>query len=265
MPIEFEYTARNTPQQNHLAEIGIYVICCQGRALMSRANSPRIYRYWLFWLVTEMACALDWLTVVTVDGVMAMQIKHFADKIPDFVKNLKTFGEACVVTIAGSIKSKVNMRGVVCMMGGYCTDRAGDCYRMYDPIRNNIYETRDVVWLNRMYFDNNGEVDALPDISADAAPAQPLTQVLDKQVVLRPKKKKKKKKKSITFAIPNGEAGSVVSWVTQFRTFGAASEDDIDFEDDNNNNIGNDDNSVTGLTDYGDRAHRWRNSIRQVF
>jgi hypothetical protein len=45
MPIEFEYTARNTPQQNHLAEIGIYVICCQGRALMSRANSPRIYRY----------------------------------------------------------------------------------------------------------------------------------------------------------------------------------------------------------------------------
>jgi hypothetical protein len=35
-----------------------------------------------------MACALDWLTVVTIDGVMAMQIKHFADKIPDFVKNL---------------------------------------------------------------------------------------------------------------------------------------------------------------------------------
>jgi hypothetical protein len=34
MPIAFEYTARNTPQQNHLAEIGIYVICCRGRALM---------------------------------------------------------------------------------------------------------------------------------------------------------------------------------------------------------------------------------------
>jgi hypothetical protein len=180
-----------------------------------------------------MACALDWLTVVTIDGVMAMKIKHFADKIPDFVKHLKTFGEAGVVTIAGSVKSKVNMRGILCMMGGYCTDRAGDCYRMYDPINNNIYETRDVLWLNRMYFDNNGEVDALPDISADNN--QPLTQVPDQQVMLRPKKKKNKKK-SITFAVPNGEAGSVVSRETQFRTFGSASEDDIDFEDDNNNN-----------------------------
>jgi hypothetical protein len=132
-------------------------------------------------------------------------------------------------------------------MGGYCTDRAGDCYRMYDPIKNNIYETRDVLWLNRMYFDNNGEVDALPDISADAAPAQPLTQVPDQQVMLRPKKKKNKKKKSITFAIPNGEA-SVVSRETQFRTFGSASEDDIDFEDDNNNNS-DDSNELEVLED----------------
>jgi hypothetical protein len=76
----------------------------------------------------------------------------------------------------------------------------------------------------------------LPDISADTN--QPLTQVPDQQVMLRPNKKKKKK--SITFAVPNGEASSVVSRETQFRTFGSASEDDIDFEDDdNNNNNGN--------------------------
>jgi hypothetical protein len=88
MPIALEYTARNTPQQNHLAEIGIYVICCRGRALMPRANSPKKYRYRIFWLATETACVLDWLTVVTIDGVMAMKIKYFADKVPAFVKYL---------------------------------------------------------------------------------------------------------------------------------------------------------------------------------
>jgi hypothetical protein len=178
MPIEFEYTARNTPQQNHLAEIGIYMMCCRGRALMSRANSPKKYRYRMFWLATETACVLDWLTVVTINGVMAMKIKHFSNSIPAFVKHLRTFGEAGVVTIAGTIKKKVDMRGLLCLMGGYCTDWAGDCYKMHNLINNNVCFTRDVLWLNKMYLDKNGEIDSLPDISADSAPAAPVAQAL---------------------------------------------------------------------------------------
>ena len=119
-----------------------------------------------------MTCELDWLTVVTIDGDMGIKIKHFDDKIPDFINTLKTFGESGVFTIAGIVKSKVNMQGILCLMGGYCTDRDSDCYVMCDPIENNVYETRHELWLNRMYFDNNSEVYALPDISADAAPAQ---------------------------------------------------------------------------------------------
>ena len=41
--IDFEYTARDTPQQNHLAEIGITVICNLARAMMSRACVPQVY------------------------------------------------------------------------------------------------------------------------------------------------------------------------------------------------------------------------------
>jgi hypothetical protein len=196
MPIEFEYTARNTPQQNHLAEIGIYVICCRGRALMSTANSPEKYHYRMFWLAMETACLLDWLTVVTINGVMAMKIKHISNSIPAFVNHLRTSGEAGVVTIAGTIKKKVDIRGLLCLMGGYCTDRAGNCYKMYDPINNNVYFTRYVLWLNKMYFDKNGEINSLPDISADSAPAAPLaqalTQVPDKQADIRCTKTKKK-------------------------------------------------------------------------
>ena len=38
--IEYEITARNTPQQNHLAEIALTVIANRGRALMHNANVP---------------------------------------------------------------------------------------------------------------------------------------------------------------------------------------------------------------------------------
>jgi hypothetical protein len=71
---------------------------------MSRANSPKKYIYRMLWLATETACVLNWLMVVTINGVMAMKIKHFFDSIPVFVKHLRTFGEAGVVTIAGTIK-----------------------------------------------------------------------------------------------------------------------------------------------------------------
>jgi hypothetical protein len=93
---------------------------------MSRENSPKKYRYCMFWLATETACVLDWLIVVTINGVMAMKIKHFSNSIPVFVKYLRTFGEAGVVTIAGTIKKKVDMQGILCLMGGYCTNWAGD-------------------------------------------------------------------------------------------------------------------------------------------
>jgi hypothetical protein len=238
MPIEFEYTARNTPQQNHLAEIGIYIICCRGQALMSRANSPKKYRYRMFWLATETACVLDWLTVFTIDGVMAMKIKHISNSIPAFVNHLRTFGEAGVVTIVGTIKKKVDMRGLLCLMGGYCTDRAGDCYKMYDPINNNVYFTRDVLWLYKMYFDKNGEIDSLPDISAGSAPAAPvaqaLTQVPDKQAgIRRTETKKMSCLKAVSFPVPNGENddASIVSREQQHAAF--KTDNDIDFEVDN--------------------------------
>jgi hypothetical protein len=38
--IQPEYTARYTPQQNHLAELGFAILANRGRALMARANVP---------------------------------------------------------------------------------------------------------------------------------------------------------------------------------------------------------------------------------
>jgi hypothetical protein len=121
------------------------------------------------------------------------------------------------------------------MMGECYADRVGDCYKMYDPINNNVYLTRDVLWLNHMYFDKDGKVDSLPDVSADAAAAaSALTQVPDTQVVPQ-RTKKNSKKKSIPFSVPNGENGSIVSSVV-FKT-----ENDIDLEVDDTSEVSGDD------------------------
>jgi hypothetical protein len=111
---------------------------------------------------------------------------------------------------------------------------------MYDPINNNVYLTRDVLWLNRMYFDKNSEVNSLPDVSADAAPAA-LTQVPDAQVVPQ-RTKKNPQKKSISFSVPNGEnivVSSVVSCEKQHASF--KTKNDIDFEVDDRREVSDDD------------------------
>ena len=43
--IQFEFTARDTPQQNHYAEFGFTVLANKGRAFMHRANIPLLMRY----------------------------------------------------------------------------------------------------------------------------------------------------------------------------------------------------------------------------
>jgi hypothetical protein len=63
-PIAYEFTARDTPQQNHLAELGFAVLANRGRALMIRANVPKVTRYKLFKEAFIAATVLDALMIV---------------------------------------------------------------------------------------------------------------------------------------------------------------------------------------------------------
>ena len=64
-----EYTARNSPQQNHLAEIAIAVIGNKARAMMIASNIPMVIRYKLARKAIETATKLDGLTPITLGGV----------------------------------------------------------------------------------------------------------------------------------------------------------------------------------------------------
>ena len=88
-------------------------------------------------LAMEIACAPDWLLVIERNGVKKPKILFFGDNFSRFVPYMRTFGEAGVVTIKGVLHPKPHDPGITCMFAGYCVNREGDCYKMYDPIKNN--------------------------------------------------------------------------------------------------------------------------------
>jgi hypothetical protein len=57
--IEFEKIARDTPQQNSLAEVGLATITKRAWAMMIQANIPYKVYYWLFKDAYKTAAILD--------------------------------------------------------------------------------------------------------------------------------------------------------------------------------------------------------------
>lgn len=149
--IKVEYTARSTPQQNSLAERAFANIASRARALLNAANIPREWRWVLFPEAAQTITKLNWLQVISVDGVEKSRYEHFGQKrLPRFATHLRTWGEAGTVKIGK--KNKVDNYGTTCVFIGYSSDHDGLCYRMWNPVTRGVHDTRDVIWLMRMYF-----------------------------------------------------------------------------------------------------------------
>jgi hypothetical protein len=80
--IYYEYTDRDTPQHNHLAELGFATLGNKGRSLMVRANIPMSKRYLLFREAFKTAADLDSLVVTTIGEKKATKHEHFYGKNP---------------------------------------------------------------------------------------------------------------------------------------------------------------------------------------
>ena len=155
LDIEPEYTAVNTPQQNHLAELSFHIIANRGRALMHRANVPLNYRYELFREAFATITQLDWLAVIEIDGVNKTRYKHWSqsDNDPKFAKHLRTWGEAGTVKTRKVTTSKLEDRGTTCMLVGYALNHDAGVYRMFNPETDRVIISRDIIWLRRMFFE----------------------------------------------------------------------------------------------------------------
>jgi hypothetical protein len=149
--MQFEYTARDMPQQNHLAELGFTILGNKGRACMVTANVPMTIQYKLCPKAFKYATGTDGLQVMTINGLTLTRYKYFCGKNPKFAQHLRTWGEA------GTVKKrrkkttpKIADQGVQCMFIGYAKDHEGDCYQ--------------IIWLRRMFY---AAPEAVPEIALE--------------------------------------------------------------------------------------------------
>ena len=152
--IDFEYTARKTPQQNSLVETKFPSLAGRARAMCNHANMPRAVRYVVFPEVLVTATLYDWLVVVKVGGEMKTRVQHYKGELPNWVPHMRTVGEAGTVTIGKD--GKVGDRGVTMMLLGPASNHGGDTYRMYNEKTGKVIESRDVRFLGRMYYTKEG-------------------------------------------------------------------------------------------------------------
>jgi hypothetical protein len=95
----FIQPSRDTPQQNYSAEVGFDVLSSQGRTIVHNAKVQRKFRYLLWREEFQAATKLDGLCEVELEGVKSSRYKHWNRENPKFAANLRTWGEAGVVTL----------------------------------------------------------------------------------------------------------------------------------------------------------------------
>ena len=86
MNIDFDYTARDKPQHNYLAELGYLVLTKKRGAMMYRENVPTVMRYQILPKAFETATLWDGLVVSDIYVKKQSRYKHFFGKEPLFVK-----------------------------------------------------------------------------------------------------------------------------------------------------------------------------------
>jgi hypothetical protein len=131
--ITYEFMARDTPHQNHLAELGFAHLANYGRALMARANVPLNIRYKVLTKAFKTATLLDGLTLIEIGNQEATRYEHWCGKNPEFSEHLCTWGEVGTVKIKTNATPKIGDRGIQCMFVGYSLDHTADCYEMWNP------------------------------------------------------------------------------------------------------------------------------------
>ena len=147
MDIEFEFMARDMPQQNHLTKLGVAVLVNRERVLMARANIPVFFWYKFFKEAFKMTTLLDALMIVEINGEKKLQEEHWSGQKPKYVLNLCMWGEAGTVKVRTQMTRKLKDHVVQYMMVGYAKDHAGDVYHMWDLLTNGIHETCNIIWL----------------------------------------------------------------------------------------------------------------------
>ncbi len=102
------------------------------------------------------------LAVIEFNNQQLTRYKAADQEIPQWTKSLRSFGEAGVVKIGKN--GKLGDRRVTCIFVNYANKHSSDCYQMYNPKSGKIIKTRDIQWLNKMFFQNDIIRSEFPEI-----------------------------------------------------------------------------------------------------
>jgi len=116
------------------------------------ANIPVAYKHSLFRWFFMWCVQTDMLQVVTANGIEQTRYQHLLGRLPGWTEHMQIAGMAGYVKTHTAMTPKTSARGKKCLFVCYAEHHAGDCYVMYDPKKRSILHSRDVLWLNKMYF-----------------------------------------------------------------------------------------------------------------
>jgi hypothetical protein len=169
----YKYMARDTPQQNALAEIGFTKIGGRAKAMMKRAFTPDKVRHLVMPKALKVATKLDRLVPITINGTTKSHYEHLFGSNPPFAKHLRTWGEAGTVTLREKVHPKEKNKGVMCMFVDYAEHHAGDCYEMWDPKTARVHKTRDITWLHHMFYQKPMAVEVREGVDIEGITEEP--------------------------------------------------------------------------------------------
>ena len=95
---------------------------------------------------------MDGLDFIDINFKKYARWKHLFGRNPEYANHLIIWGEEGTVNIKTDRTPKVEDQGLQCMMVVFVLNNNGDCYRMWNPNTNYIYESRDILWLQIMYY-----------------------------------------------------------------------------------------------------------------
>ena len=75
----------------------------------------------------------------------------FYGKMPSYCKYLQAFGKIGIAKNRKRITSKLNDKGVICMMLGYATKNESGTYRLLNLLRTKVLKSINVKWLDMNY------------------------------------------------------------------------------------------------------------------
>ena len=112
--INFMFMARDTPQQNTLAEVGIFTLANWVRAMMHYSPVPVEFWYKLFRDCNATAAINDGLMIVELIGKHASWFEHFFGENPKCLAYLWMWGEAGTIKLCQKMTHKLSDCSKIC-------------------------------------------------------------------------------------------------------------------------------------------------------